>query len=289
MSIAYDPGKDALLRPELRDTLFGGTPKPNDLQLAVESARLAYYRFDQAASELARLNDALARADFANATTFHAIPIVGTQAFGAYRAADNTALLAFRGTQPDKLADLGTDISVLPVSSSLVSGSVHAGFLRAYEAVHADIVAWLAGPAQGRSRLILCGHSLGAALACLCAAAIKPSALQGATQLVTLGGPRTGNQEFVDSLAHVPWTRLVDCCDFITRIPPTSLGYVHPGFRTYIDSKGRLFENPDVAFVAADRDAGRVNYLKKFAWRLGTVPLRDFADHAPTNYARAFF
>jgi Lipase (class 3) len=290
MPIPYDASTDALLRPELRDTVFRTTPQPTDLQLAVESARLAYYRFDEGTRELARLNEALGLGGFANATPFHAVPIVGTQAFGTWRAADNTALLAFRGTQPDKLADLGTDASVLPVSSLVVSGKVHAGFLRAYEAVHAEIVRWLAGLPQEGGRMILCGHSLGAALACLCSAAIERLPAQGRSiQLVTLGGPRTGDQEFVASLANVRWTRLVDCCDFVTRIPPDWLGYVHPRFRTYIDRSGQLRPDADDAFVAADREAGRIDYLKNFTWRLGTVPLRDLADHAPINYVRAIF
>ena len=58
---------------------------------------------------------------------------------------------------------------------------------------------------------------------------------------------------------------------------------------TYITSGGQTRENPDDVFVAADREAGRTDYLKNQSWRLGTVPLRDFADHAPINYARAFF
>ena len=56
---------------------------------------------------------------------------------------------------------------------------------------------WLAGPACQHSRLILAGHSLGAALATL-AATVFPPAL-----LVTLGSPRVGDAEFVAALAEV--------------------------------------------------------------------------------------
>jgi hypothetical protein len=38
--------------------------------------------------------------------------------------------------------------------------------------------------------------------------------------------------------------------------------------------------------ASADRAAARVDYLEKFAWRVGSVLVRDLADHAPINYVR---
>ncbi|MES2685955.1 MAG: lipase family protein [Pseudomonadota bacterium] len=281
MPIAYDPTNDALLRPELRDTVFSSHTQPGHIAIAVEAARLAYYRFEESAAEKARLIQALALAGYGNLKTFTSNTFVGTEAFGAIHASDGTALLAFRGTQPDKLADLGTDANALLVPWELGTGSAHFGFQRAYQAVREDIDDWRAGPAADR-QLIICGHSLGAALACLCASICTPH------RLVTIGGPRTGDRVFVDSIEG-PWTRLVDCCDFVTRVPPTFLGYAHPGFRTYITWDGQIHENPTDDFIAADREQGRLDYLQNHAWRRGTVVVRDLADHAPINYARAFF
>lgn len=281
--IAYDPSRDALLRPEIRQTIFYKTDH-SPLELAVEAARLAYYRFEESQAEVDRLNAALACVGFGQAVPFHSDSLTGTEAFGALHQSGATALLAFRGTQPDKLADLGTDANAVPVGwAPLGAGKVHAGFLRAYMAVHPAIERWLKGPAAGRSELIVTGHSLGGALACLCAGVMRP------TQLVTLGGPRTGDDDFVRSLDTVPWTRLVDCCDMVTRVPPEVLGYRHPDFRTYIAADGSTHQSPSDAFIAADRDAGRLDYLEKHAWRVGTVAVRDFADHAPINYARGVF
>lgn len=281
MPLAYDPTNDALLRPELRDTVFSSHTQPGHIAVAVEAARLAYYRFEESEAEKARLSQALALAGYGSVHTFSSNTLVGTEAFGAIRASDGTALLAFRGTQPDKLADLGTDANALLVPWKLGRGSVHFGFHSAYEAVRADIEQWLAGPAAGK-QLIMSGHSLGAALACLCASIATPH------RLVTIGGPRTGDRAFVASIT-APWTRLVDCCDFVTRVPPTFLGYAHPDFRSYITWDGQLRENPTDDFIAADRELGRLDYLKNHAWRRGTVVVRDLADHAPINYARAFF
>jgi hypothetical protein len=281
MPIAYDPTQDALLRPERRDTVFGGHAQPGHIAIAVEAARLAYYRFETSDAEKTRLLAALALAGYGAVHTFSSHTLVGTEAFGAIHASDGTALLAFRGTQPDQLADLGTDVNAHLVPWELGTGQAHFGFQRAYRAVHADISQWHAGPAAGK-QVIMCGHSLGAALACLCASIFRPH------RLVTLGGPRTGDNVFLASI-QAPWTRLVDCCDFVTRIPPSFLGYAHPAWRTYITWDGQIHENPTDELVAADREKGRLDYLANHAWHNGTVAVRDLADHAPINYARAFF
>lgn len=282
MPIVYDPTTDALLRPELRQTVFKDGSRPEPVALAVEAARLAYYRFNQSAAELARLNEALARVGFSPAQVFSSVSFIGSEAFGAVRASDQTALLAFRGTQPDKLADLGTNVNAMLAAWQLGQGRVHFGFQSAYLAHHSDISSWLNGPAAG-TRRIFSGHSLGAAIACLCASVFQPDLL------VTLGGPRLGDEKFLSSISQVDWTRLINCCDVVTRVPPKLVGYAHPRFRSYITRDGIIHQNPTDAFVAVDREVSRLDYLVNHAWHLGTLIVRDLADHAPINYARAFF
>lgn len=280
MPIAYEPSHDALLRPELRETVFTANAHPGQLAIAVEAARLAYYRFEEKEADRERLRQALARVGYGDITLFSSEDFMGTEAFGALHASDGTALLAFRGTQPDKLADLGTDANALLMQWE-GGGRAHLGFQRAYRALHPQITQWMNGAAANR-QVIACGHSLGAALACL-HASIFPVHL-----LVTVGGPRTGDSNFLDNV-RCNWARLVDCCDFITRIPPEFLAYAHPPFRTYITWDGQIRENPSDDFIAADRETGRLHYLHHHTWHRGTVAVRDLADHAPINYVRAFF
>lgn len=282
MPIPYDASRAALLQPEARQTLFwpGITPTPG--QLAVEAARLAYVRTENGAAELQRLAAALQLVGYADLRVFRA-PGTGSHAFGALRAADGAALIAFRGTQPDSLSDLGTDADARPAAWGRGPGMVHCGFRRAYESLHDSIDAWLRGEAAGRSRLLLCGHSLGAALACLAASVHRPELL------FTLGAPRVGDGDFVQGLAGVEAMRVVNCCDLVTRLPPTELGYAHAAPLTYITSDGKTRLNPDRAFIDEDREQGRLRHLAQFAWRVGTVAVRDLSDHAPVNYARAFF
>ena len=47
--------------------------------------------------------------------------------------------------------------------------------------------------------------------------------------------------------------------------------------------------DPAPRFVWGDRLRARWRYLLRYAWRKGSVLIRDFADHAPINYARVFF
>lgn len=66
-------------------------------------------------------------------------------------------------------------------------------------------------------RLLLTGHSLGAALATLAAT------LELSAELITIGSPRVGNDEFVQLRATRAVKRFVNCADIVTRVPPKSL------------------------------------------------------------------
>jgi hypothetical protein len=99
VALAYNPTRTALYHPERQETIFEARQSYSITQLAVEAARLAYYRAENSAIERARLVEALARVGFAEPTLF-SDPGSGVAAFVAERA-DGTALLSFRGTQPD--------------------------------------------------------------------------------------------------------------------------------------------------------------------------------------------
>jgi hypothetical protein len=54
----------------------------------------------------------------------------------------------------------------------------------------------------------------------------------------------------------------------------------------YIDRHGAVQHAPSPEATSADLAAARVDYLENFAWRAGSVLVRDLADHAPINYVR---
>ncbi|SCK46087.1 Predicted lipase [Variovorax sp. HW608] len=280
-TIAYDASRAALYMPERRETLFERGTLYTPTQWAVEASRLAYYRAEQAESEQRRLAAALAQAGFCEPRLFLD---AATFAFGAIHGADGTTLVAFRGTQPDEIRHLATNLQAQQLEWQESGGRVHAGFAKATRGVLPQVLDWLAGEAQPRSRLILTGHSLGAALATLAASVLAPE------MLITLGSPRVGDAKFVASLAHMNVVRLVDGCDVVTQLPPALSFYAHAGAVTYITClTGECVDDPAPTMIEADRIEGRARYASEHAWKPGAVLLRELADHAPINYARGFF
>jgi len=280
-TIAYDSTRRALYHAELRDTVFVAGRDYSPLQLAVEAARLAYVRTEDSSEQKARLAEALARCGFAAPESFGHV-LTGSQAFGCVRPGDGAAIVAFRGTQPDELTDLAIDLQAVSDPWLEAAGSVHGGFARAARSLMPEIAAWMKRQRVEPARLTLTGHSLGAAIATLAASMWKPS------RLITLGSPRVGDAAFAAALAGVSNTRIVDCCDAVTELPPALDHYVHVGPATYIDRAGTVAAGPAADVVAADRAQARHDYLVEHAWRIGSVLVRDLADHAPINYVRAF-
>lgn len=278
--LEYDPSREALYSPDRRDTIFETGKSYTAVQIAIEAARLAYVRAEASAAEHERLTASLARVGFGAPTLFLDAK-TGTEAFGARRAADGTTLVAFRGTQPDGTADLLTDANALLTPWRESGGLVHAGFAAAMRSVLPDLRHWLELEPGASGKLLLTGHSLGAALATLAATVLQPKLL------VTLGSPRVGDRAFAATVTS-ELVRIVDCCDAVTDLPPAIL-YCHVGPTTYVTHDGKQVAEPSPAFMRTDRLRGRTQYFLDYAWKKGAVMVRDFADHAPINYARAFF
>src|SRR5512138_629957 len=100
MPIPYDASRTALHQPERAEPLFARSAPASTEALAAETARLAYVRIEESPQELARLTRALALGGYGLPTPFDHAGTDG-QGYSALHA-DGSALLAFRGTQPDR-------------------------------------------------------------------------------------------------------------------------------------------------------------------------------------------
>ncbi len=231
------------------------------------AAHLAYYDDEGIESELQRVDLQLVKF----------FSQENTQAFLA--AADSFAILAFRGTECEQLADLLTDADFF-LDPFPRGGKVHQGFLKAINLVWDEI--------DGELETLglpvwYTGHSLGAALATLAAAYRKPAALY------TFGSPRVGDAEFVSLLDDARAYRAVDCADMAATLPPR-IKYRHAGEQDFITSAGKLLLNPSPSSVSWHKLVGRTRYAATLPWfRRGTVWSRSFADHAIVNYTAAFY
>jgi hypothetical protein len=205
----------------------------------------------------------------------------GTHCFlGIHDDADpgkKLAVVAFRGTDKDDPTDLLDDVDA-PLVDWSGGGKVFDGFKDALEEVQGPLLAAIQGIDY---KLLMTGHSLGAAMATLVASLKTPTALY------TIGSPRVGNVDFVASLGGVTSYRYVDCCDAVTELPPEVLGYTHLGDMLYIDRHRKVSNAPSEDAVSKDRLMARAEYLVRYAWKAGNVGLRDLADHATINYVTA--
>ena len=111
----------------------------------------------------------------------------------------------------------------------------HQGFTDLFETLSDSQGKGLLGALAGE-QVIVTGHSLGAALAALCAAALGASC----AYCETCEGPRVGNEAFCKWMdGRVPaYFRDVIIGDVVPHAPPENLGYFHPGVEIDLDPSG---------------------------------------------------
>lgn len=167
-----------------------------------------------------------------------------TQGFVAEN--DHAIVVAFRGTQPDRPMDWFVDFRATTDPWDHNAGKVHSGFYRALRHV------WGVTLANGEvlpRRLVnqrgktiwITGHSLGGALAELCAAQalfVSRIPVQG---VYTFGQPRVGTKDFADAVNGKLGSgifRFVNDRDIVPRVPLFSMGFCHYGSQRFFDHAG---------------------------------------------------
>ena len=151
-------------------------------------------------------------------------------AFGFVAQSSDALVVSFRGTQTE--CEWADDFDFLwerfdPILPSI---EVEQGFKKVYMALR-DAVEW----SGETKRLIVTGHSLGAALALLCAVDLRDRNLH--PEVVTFAGPRTGGRVFREYFERaVPSCfRVVNLWDVVPHAPTELMGYVHVGTEVRVD------------------------------------------------------
>ena len=140
-------------------------------------------------------------------------------------------VIAFRGTEPTEFSDVKADLLAIKRKSK-TEGRVHMGFKLELRKLWSDISAILKNKKQ---RIWICGHSLGGAMATLCASRLE----ELEPTLYTYGSPRVGGSEWRDG-CDVEHYRFVNNNDIVTAVPLWLMGYRHHGTVRYIDYYGRI-------------------------------------------------
>lgn len=192
----------------------------------------------------------------------------------AYRFRNqHDVIFACRGTEPNEWNDIHADARASMVLVSTF-GRVHSGFNTEVD----DIWPLMEKLLEDNSRPAwFCGHSLGAAMATICAYRCQTSPIwTNPRELHTFGSPRVGCKKYINH-AKVTHYRWVQNNDIVTRVPPAWLGYRHGGNEIYIDRNGRIKR---LTGLWRSRDRWR-GFLKGL--RIGKFDL--LTDHSMRLYA----
>ncbi|QDU90775.1 Lipase (class 3) [Pirellulimonas nuda] len=188
---------------------------------------------------------------------------------------DHDAVVVCRGTEPNQWNDIRADLDAASVVAE-TAGRVHRGFKREMDDLWPRLEKALA---SNERPLWFAGHSLGGAMAAICAGRCKLSQISSNPRaLFTFGAPRVGNKRYV-SHTRIEYYRWVNNNDVVPRVPPRWMGYRHSGTEVYLNRKGQISRVRGV-WKARDRWWGFVRGLTK--WRID-----QFSDHFMGDYLRA--
>lgn len=195
-----------------------------------------------AVSGLIQANAAHAAAAMATADPDHQrlanLMVSESSIFGlvAWDNTAKTAIVAIRGTQTiwEWIADI--DAVPIPYIPDPGAGLAHMGFQLVYEHVRINLGNLLRANCQGAQTIWVTGHSLGGALAVLCAYDLfKNVKLGPVPQLYTFAGPRAGAPDFAATFGKAIATcnRVVNFMDVVPQVPLPP-AYEHVGVETLV-------------------------------------------------------
>lgn len=215
----YFASNDLLLNPPIARAAYSD----RTAWVMASMAQLVYERFEEGGKARDLLIEKLRGGGFKLVGEFHS-PNTDTQGFlvtnGEY------AVLAFRGTEVTKRADIGTDAKAF--KASVFEGRVHKGFGAAYKSIEIQVLKALS-KVEGLP-LYITGHSLGAGIATIATQYLERD-LELRDQIAacyTFGSPRVGDREY-DRKFKSSIYRMVNTTDIVTVVPLLAMGYIHIG------------------------------------------------------------
>lgn len=190
-------------------------------------------------------------------------------------ANQHDAIIVCRGTEPNEWNDVKADLNALTDLSETI-GRVHRGFKKEVDDLWPRLEQALV---TNEKALYFAGHSLGGAMAAICAGRCKLSHIKSTPEaLFTFGSPRVGDRRYVNHV-RLQYYRWVNNNDIVTRVPPAWFGYRHTGTEIYLNRKGKISKVRGVLRMR-DRFWGFVRTLKR--WRID-----HFSDHLMVEYITA--
>jgi len=147
-------------------------------------------------------------------------------------SAKNVAVIAFRGT--DDLADWLVNLNALSMRTP--HGRVHRGFASTYTKLEKEVMAAL--QKQQPKHLWVTGHSLGGALAVVCAHRLIENEKLPLHGIITFGQPMVARKrlaDYLDKQLSGRYARIVNGADIVPQVPPA---YAHCGSLLHLTDDG---------------------------------------------------
>jgi triacylglycerol lipase len=241
-------------------------------------ASLSFLRRSLALAELAMIayNDEAEAQRAASAIGFPEAQLCERDGSQAYRFRNqHDVVLACRGTEPTEWNDIRADANAMMAVVGTL-GNVHSGFNREVD----DLWPLLEDLLRSNEQPVwFCGHSLGGAMATICAYRCRKSAIASNPQeLHTFGSPRVGCKRYIRH-AEITHFRWVHNNDVVTRVPPAWMGYRHCGSEVYLDRHGRIRKLTGI-WRSRDRWRGFLGGLLNWKFDLLTDhSIRLYAQH----------
>ena len=165
-----------------------------------------------------------------------------TQGFVAIK--NKSIYVVWRGSESKK--DFQNDASIDKVPFINDGEKVHIGFKYCWESVVGDTydaIDTALENLQGETTdIVVCGHSLGGAVATLYAHSIKKHYPHYNVKCVTIGSPRVGNKTFKDNYDsyEIDTLRVVHNNDLVTHTP--YIGFQHVNYQLRLDTDGNVLK-----------------------------------------------
>ncbi|HEY1068396.1 MAG TPA: lipase family protein, partial [Pirellulales bacterium] len=201
----------------------------------------AVYSDDDAAREAYR------QLGFADSTAIQSGSMVAHVVHG-----EDVTVVVFRGT--DDLEDWRTNLSQLRSSSP--NGTVQGGFWLAYNAIKPQVRQHVF--ATPRKYLWITGHSLGGALALLCAYDLVAHGDSEPTGIMTFGQPMVAGRElasYLDGRFRGRYALFVNETDIVPRMLPA---YTHCGSLVWFTG-GKIMRSPRRVYSAGPEDFSKAS------------------------------
>ncbi|MCQ4313557.1 lipase family protein [Pseudomonas stutzeri] len=161
-----------------------------------------------------------------------------TQAFITHN--DKIVLISIRGTQ-ELLADASRDADARQVPYEEGQGQAHRGFYRGFQAAKPFVERYLNAFYTGEQTLVVCGHSLGGAIALLVAEWLRRKPTKPKVILYTFGAPRAGDSAFVKAAQSLTHHRIVNHNDPVPAVP---LPWMDAEWKLALPGTALLFSSP---------------------------------------------